>query len=679
MVDLSLLQDFIAETAEYLEEMEDGLLRLEADSGNRTVLDDIFRSVHTIKGAAEYLGIERIAELSRTIENMLYQQRRSELQVSREVITLLREGRERIQQLTENLQQTQAEEIEIEDLVERIRVADTTSQISAVAGRSVAGEVNESPAAEDADDPQAFMDNSAEDDEYDEELFAIFLEQVEEKLTELMQQVAALSGADRESQQAILDYCLAQIEPLHASANYMGYSQLTGFYEKWEKEIQSVKEGLSAAEDDSLILSFISECMEANITALSNRYPQLQIPESLGEATLPVAPAETSVNPVSPVETVDILTAAGAADSDRGGSGDILEEYAESPAAVASPAASVTGTSAVGSDANLFEQLSWSFDSRIKQTAVKSPEENLTEIESELFSIPGSETADSEMVSGSAAISGVAGSAIPTSGPADLPLTDNYEEENDAELFTIFQEQLQEELTRLQAHTAALSGAGSDRIDILDSCLEKIERLGSAANYMGYDQRTTFYETWSNAVAAARVRLQNRDESFLPSFVADCMQANISALIRRFPQLKLLQVESFSTEAAVLPEPTMSVSETVPPPGTPKSDLLSDVVAAGTGSAESSQSSISDLTLLPDFIAETREHLEEMEDNLLMLSSNSGKRETLDDIFRSVHTIKGAAEYLGISRIAKLSHNLENLLYQLRQNQLTVTRRLQLY
>ena len=55
MTDLSMLQDFIAESEEHLEEMETNLLALEEDPENREILDNIFRSAHTIKGSSEYL------------------------------------------------------------------------------------------------------------------------------------------------------------------------------------------------------------------------------------------------------------------------------------------------------------------------------------------------------------------------------------------------------------------------------------------------------------------------------------------------------------------------------------------------------------------------------------------------------------------------------------------------
>jgi chemotaxis protein histidine kinase CheA len=668
MVDLSLLQDFIAETAEYLEEMEDSLLRLEADPGNRMMLDDIFRSAHTIKGAAEYLGIERMAELSRTIENLLYHQlQRDESTVSREVIDLLLAGRERLGRLTENLNQTQIEEIEIDDLVERIRTVDTTSQISEEVDRVAAG-----------DDKQVFTENENyeyDEDENDEELYTIFLGQIEEKITELQTQTAALHEADKDKQIAILEFCLAQIDQLNSSANYMGYDQLTTFYEKWKTEIQTIKERLYANEE-GVVSNFIGDCMEANITALISRYPRLQIPEPLETLVTPdhsEAPEKHSL----PLKETEIFCNSNVEDTDTNAdnSKDILEEYVE---------AGETAKGDTASDANLFEKLSWSFDSRIKQNEAKATT-NPTEIESELFSSSASPSANPEAFPAIADVLSDANKPVESDEATALTAVDDYEEENDEELFAIFHEQLEEKLSDLQLQTAALQEADNNiRIDILNTCLEQIDRLCSSANYMGYEQLTSFYEKWAKEIVAANVRLQNHEDDFIPAFITECMQANIATAISRVPHLTLLKEESITPKPVARTESetpffataeTPSIDAMPAPEATPEPKLIQDEEEqADESDTKSPQSTISDLSMLPDFIAETREHLEEMEETLLLLDANFGKRETLDDIFRSVHTIKGAAEYLGIERIAKLTHNLENLLYQLRQNQLAVNR-----
>ena len=76
---------------------------------------------------------------------------------------------------------------------------------------------------------------------------------------------------------------------------------------------------------------------------------------------------------------------------------------------------------------------------------------------------------------------------------------------------------------------------------------------------------------------------------------------------------------------------------------------------------------MSDKSLLQDFITETGEHLEETERNLLQLEQQQDDADTLNKIFRSIHTIKGSSEYLGLERVAELSHKLESLLELLRR------------
>ncbi|MCK5914627.1 MAG: Hpt domain-containing protein, partial [Deltaproteobacteria bacterium] len=210
-----------------------------------------------------------------------------------------------------------------------------------------------------------------------------------------------------------------------------------------------------------------------------------------------------------------------------------------------------------------------------------------------------------------------------------------------------------------------------DRIGILDICSEQIDKLCSAANYMGYEQLTSFFEKWEKEVAAARIRLHDHEDSFLPIFITESMQANITATYSRFPRLISSEEKTVSGAPPEVPSPNAEVA----PESIAETDLNSKAEQhPDEDCTDNSQLVISDLSMLPDFIIETREHLEEMEGNILSLCSNSDGQETLNDIFRSVHTIKGAAEYLGINRMAKLTHNLENLLFQLRQNKLTVNR-----
>ena len=117
----ALLQDFVSETEEHLEEMERNLLRLEVDSNNPEILNEIFRSAHTIKGAAEYLGIEKIAGLSHQVESLLELLRQWKRPTDKAVIDTLMAAKDRIARLIKDLGGVHAEEIEIADLVKDLK------------------------------------------------------------------------------------------------------------------------------------------------------------------------------------------------------------------------------------------------------------------------------------------------------------------------------------------------------------------------------------------------------------------------------------------------------------------------------------------------------------------------------------------------------------------------------
>lgn len=79
-----------------------------------------------------------------------------------------------------------------------------------------------------------------------------------------------------------------------------------------------------------------------------------------------------------------------------------------------------------------------------------------------------------------------------------------------------------------------------------------------------------------------------------------------------------------------------------------------------------------DPELVSDFIIESREHLETIEPNLLELEKSPENLVLLNDIFRPMHSLKGASGFLGLNRINKLAHRAENVLDELRKGTMTV-------
>ena len=65
---------------------------------------------------------------------------------------------------------------------------------------------------------------------------------------------------------------------------------------------------------------------------------------------------------------------------------------------------------------------------------------------------------------------------------------------------------------------------------------------------------------------------------------------------------------------------------------------------------------LDDPSFYEDFLIEAQEHFEQIETNFLALEESPGDLDLLNAIFRSVHTIKGAAGFLGLQKVQALSH-----------------------
>jgi two-component system chemotaxis sensor kinase CheA len=87
--DPSFYEDFLIEAQEHFEQIETNFLALEESPGDLDLLNAIFRSVHTIKGAAGFLGLQKVLSLAHIGENVLDDLRKSRMELSDRVMELL--------------------------------------------------------------------------------------------------------------------------------------------------------------------------------------------------------------------------------------------------------------------------------------------------------------------------------------------------------------------------------------------------------------------------------------------------------------------------------------------------------------------------------------------------------------------------------------------------------------
>jgi chemosensory pili system protein ChpA (sensor histidine kinase/response regulator) len=84
-----LVDFFLMESAEHFEAILNGLLVLERDPGNWSVIDELFRSSHTVKGSAAMVGFRNVAHIAHSLEDILDELRKGEITPDAKLVTFL--------------------------------------------------------------------------------------------------------------------------------------------------------------------------------------------------------------------------------------------------------------------------------------------------------------------------------------------------------------------------------------------------------------------------------------------------------------------------------------------------------------------------------------------------------------------------------------------------------------
>lgn len=79
--------------------------------------------------------------------------------------------------------------------------------------------------------------------------------------------------------------------------------------------------------------------------------------------------------------------------------------------------------------------------------------------------------------------------------------------------------------------------------------------------------------------------------------------------------------------------------------------------------------------IVREFIVESYENLDQLDQDLVALEDQPGSRELLGSVFRTIHTIKGTSGFLAFGKLESLTHGGENLLAELRDGKRPMTQR----
>ena len=150
-----LVQDFLVETNEIIENLDHDLVELESNQNDLELLNKIFRGAHTMKGSSSFLGFNKLAELTHHAEDILNKLRKGEMVVTREIMDTLLEFVDKTKQIISDIENG-TDNTDCTSVIEDLKLASEGKLTSKTKNTSAAQPAQAAqPAAAPAPKPQA--------------------------------------------------------------------------------------------------------------------------------------------------------------------------------------------------------------------------------------------------------------------------------------------------------------------------------------------------------------------------------------------------------------------------------------------------------------------------------------------------------------------------------------------
>jgi two-component system chemotaxis sensor kinase CheA len=141
-MDPSLLQDFLTESGELIEQLDADLVKLESSGSDEAqeLCNGCFRALHTIKGAASFLGLTAVTTFAHAAEDALNRLRKGEVGVTEEVMDALLQSADVVKGMIEQLSAGEEAHEGPKELIDRLHaIAEQAAGAGGTAPKAQAG------------------------------------------------------------------------------------------------------------------------------------------------------------------------------------------------------------------------------------------------------------------------------------------------------------------------------------------------------------------------------------------------------------------------------------------------------------------------------------------------------------------------------------------------------------
>ncbi|MEK3978059.1 chemotaxis protein CheA [Psychrobacillus sp. FSL K6-2836] len=127
------MEMFIEESKEHLQACNEHLLELEKNPENIAIVNEVFRSAHTLKGMSATMGYEDIANLTHKMENVLDEIRNSRLHVTAELLDVVFVAVDQLEEMVLDIAAGGKGKLDVTDTVQKLHKIETGEEIPVAA------------------------------------------------------------------------------------------------------------------------------------------------------------------------------------------------------------------------------------------------------------------------------------------------------------------------------------------------------------------------------------------------------------------------------------------------------------------------------------------------------------------------------------------------------------------
>ncbi|MEG1610547.1 MAG: Hpt domain-containing protein, partial [Bilophila sp.] len=603
-MDPELFSDFIVEAKEHLETIEPNLLELEKAPGNLDLLNDIFRPMHSLKGASGFLGLNRINHLAHKAENILDELRKGSMVITSEIMDVILTATDALRQMIDNLESTSTEgDVAIEPIGELI---DAIMRGETPAARSAASP--EAPATGDAvasEEPNAGEDMTlaGESPNMSQRDWILALEslptytltafgeghlkdfidearEITESLTAGLLDIERNGGKDPELVNDLFRY----FHNLKGNSGIIGFQELNSLTHEAETLLNRVRHGEMVATEELVDLLLLvvdaTDCLVDRIDPVSGTAQPYAIDEILVQLQQAVAGGEIALPEALRSRQTALANNEPEAKAEPAATPEpvVIAEPAEQTVAPVEEAVAPVEEAV----APVEELAPPKASSAVAKSAAKKPAKKAAKADSGKTST-ASKAASSDLVA-----------VYPVGAAPD---------EDDVSAFSVTVQQ-QQSIIRVALDTLEKDGSQKEYVDALYRCLVAIQ---NASGFMKLESLRVYAERTASLVNQAR----NSDMDF--SLMVDLLNQEVS-IIGDMVTKEVARLRALTVEAGAPVEGAPALAEETPPvtPPAPKPALLTSPeaakpskgkTAASPKSKPSSEPATSDT--LPDAVSTT--------------------------------------------------------------------------